>query len=183
MEGEIRAARPDDAACLAALSIQVWLNTYAVDGVRQALADYVFDAFTPATLAALIADPSRRLLVVELDGHLLGYVQLKRDSPCDGFDGPALEMERLYLMEGHTGRGLGRRLTMAARQWAASLPGQPRLWLTVWHRNERAIAFYRRMGMTVHGEWHFELEGARQLNYVMLDAPVVTADDAAGRLY
>ncbi|AUH52876.1 GNAT family N-acetyltransferase [Chromobacterium sp. ATCC 53434] len=183
MEGEIRAARPEDASSLAALSIQVWLSAYAVDGVRQALADYVFDAFTPAKLAALIADPARRLLVIELNGHLLGYTQLKLDSPCDGFDGPALEMERLYLSESHTGRGLGRRLTMAARQWASSLAGQPRLWLTVWHRNARAIAFYRRMGMAVHGEWHFELEGARHLNYVMLDAPVVTADDDAGRLY
>ncbi|MEN2427393.1 GNAT family N-acetyltransferase [Chromobacterium vaccinii] len=180
MELEIRSARPGDAASLAALSIQVWLSTYAIDGIRQALADYVLTEFTPEKMTALIADPARQLLVMEKNSHLLGYAQLKLDEACAGCDGPSQEMERLYLVESHTGQGLGRRLMVAARQWAAAQPGQPRLWLRVWHGNERAIAFYRRIGMAVHGETHFELEGAKHLNYVMLDpAPVGAALAAA----
>ncbi|MBP4051590.1 GNAT family N-acetyltransferase [Chromobacterium violaceum] len=176
MNVEIRSARREDAACLAALSIQVWLSTYAIDGIRQALADYVLTEFTPEKMAALIADPARQLLVMEKDGHLLGYAQLKLDEACAGCDDPSSELERLYLVERHTGQGLGRRLMAAARRWAAAQPGQPRLWLSVWHGNARAIAFYRRLGMAVHGETHFELEGARHLNYVMLDpAPVGAA--------
>ncbi|OHX13505.1 GNAT family N-acetyltransferase [Chromobacterium sphagni] len=176
MSVEIRKARRDDAACLAALSIQVWLSTYLTDGIRPSLADYVLTEFTPANFEALIADRSHHLLVLERSGHLLGYAQLSLDSACEGCDGPALELERLYLVENHTGQGLGRRLMMAARQWAQVQSGQPRLWLRVWHGNERAIAFYRRLGMALHGETHFELEGARHLNYVMLDpAPVGAA--------
>lgn len=170
---EIRAARPGDANCLAALSIQVWLSTYVTDGIRQDMANYVLREFTPAKLEALIADPARHLLVMEQDGFLLGYAQLKLDSRCQGCDFATVEVERLYLVESRTGEGLGRRLQQAARRWALALPGQPRLWLTVWHGNERAIAFYRRLGMDVHDECHFELEGARHLNYVMLDSASV----------
>ncbi|WP_227106449.1 GNAT family N-acetyltransferase [Chromobacterium rhizoryzae] len=169
----IRLAAPKDAGCLAALSIQVWLSTYVTDGVRRDMADYVLSEFTPANFEALIASPSHHLLAMEQDGFLLGYALMKLDSPCQGCDFPTVEVCRIYLVESRTGEGLGRRLLEAARQWALALPEPARLWLTVWHRNERAIAFYRRLGMTVHGECHFELEGARHLNYVMLDcAPV-----------
>ncbi|NHR04611.1 GNAT family N-acetyltransferase [Chromobacterium haemolyticum] len=171
----IRSATQADAACLAALSIQVWLSTYVTDGVRRDMADYVLNEFTPANFETLIASPSHHLLAMEQDGFLLGYALMKLDSPCRGCDFPTVEMLRLYLVESRTGEGLGRRLLAAARRWALDLPGQPRLWLTVWHRNERAIAFYRRLGMTVHGECHFELEGARHLNYVMLDCASVGA--------
>ncbi|AXE30100.1 GNAT family N-acetyltransferase [Chromobacterium phragmitis] len=181
MRVEIRSARPDDAACLAALSIQVWLNTYLIGGgIRRGIADFVLSEFSPEALKALIADPARHLLLMEDDGHLLGYAQMKLDSACQGCDFPTLEVERLYLLESHVGKGLGRRLMDAARQWARAQSGQPRLWLTVWHGNARAIAFYRRIGMAVHGETHFELEGAQHLNYVMLDpAPVGVASAAA----
>nr|WP_199068258.1 GNAT family N-acetyltransferase [Chromobacterium sp. ASV5] len=180
MTVEIRPARRDDAACLAALSIQVWLTTYAPDGIRPGVADYVLAEFTPANFEALIADPARRLLLMEEGRHLLGYALLKRDSACPDAGFPTLEAERLYLLESHTGKGLGRRLMDAARQWARAQSGQPRLWLSVWRGNERAIAFYRRLGMAEHGETYFELEGARHLNYVMLDpAPVGAAVAAA----
>ncbi|WP_047249173.1 GNAT family N-acetyltransferase [Chromobacterium subtsugae] len=179
MRVDIRNACREDAASLAPLSIQVWLSTYAFDGIRQALADYVLTEFTPEKMAALIADPARQLLVMEKDGHLLGYAQLKLDAACEGCDAPSLEAERVYLVESHTGHGLGRRLMDAARQWALAQPGQPRLWLRVWHGNARAIAFYRRVGMALHGETHFELEGARHLNYVMLDPAPIGAAMAA----
>ncbi|QEL57399.1 GNAT family N-acetyltransferase [Chromobacterium paludis] len=181
MKVATRSARADDAACLAALSIQVWLNTYLIGGgIRRGIADYVLSEFSPETFEALIADPARHLLLMEEDGHLLGYAQMKLDSACQGCDFPTMEVERLYLLESHTGQGLGRRLMEASRQWAQAQSGQPRLWLTVWHGNARAIAFYRRVGMLVHGETYFELEGAKHLNYVMLDpAPVEAAAEAA----
>ena len=37
-----------DAPALAALSIQVWLDTYATEGVSDLIARYVLDEFTPA---------------------------------------------------------------------------------------------------------------------------------------
>ncbi|KMN37495.1 hypothetical protein VI26_03640 [Chromobacterium sp. LK1] len=172
---EIRAARPGDASCLAALSIQVWLSTYVTDGVRRDMANYVLSEFTPANFEALIADPAHHLLVMEQDDFLIGYALLKRDSRCQGCDFATVEVERLYLVESRSGEGLGRRLLEAARRWALALPEPARLWLTVWHGNERAIAFYRRLEMDVHGECYFELEGARHLNYVMLDSASVGA--------
>lgn len=50
-------AGPTDAANLAALSIEVWLHTYARDGIRQAFSDYVLREFTAERFAAHIADP------------------------------------------------------------------------------------------------------------------------------
>ena len=41
------------------------------------------------------------------------------------------------------------------------------LWLTVNAGNGSAIRFYQRQGFAIVGEDHFELEGARHLNWVM----------------
>jgi ribosomal protein S18 acetylase RimI-like enzyme len=76
------------------------------------------------------------------------------------------EIARLYADQRWHGRGLGGALMhvciATARDWGADL-----LWLGVWERNARAIAFYEKHGFRVIGEQEFQLGADRQRDLVM----------------
>lgn len=81
--------------------------------------------------------------------------------------GPApVQLRRLYVDARHHGRGLGRQLLDAAYAAARELGGRT-LWLTVWERNERAIAFYSRCGFRIVGDTTFIVGEDAQTDHVM----------------
>ena len=60
----LRAASPDDAQNLATLATQVFLHTYATNGISRAISGHVMETFSPAKFSALIADPMATVWVV-----------------------------------------------------------------------------------------------------------------------
>jgi ribosomal protein S18 acetylase RimI-like enzyme len=75
-------------------------------------------------------------------------------------------LHRFYFDQAWVGRGLAQPL-MAAVKAAAIRRGAAFLWLTVWERNPRAIAFYRKSGFGVVGSTTFEVGNDRQQDWVM----------------
>jgi diamine N-acetyltransferase len=150
-----RPAEPGDASCLGVLSTQVFLDTYAVHGISPALADEVLAKHSVAVHEALLADPAVTILVAERAGHLVGFSQVRNGVGHALVPEPAAaELDRLYVQERFTGRGVGRDLLRHAEK-AAAARGADRLWLTAWEGNARALQFYPRrgyedLGMTVY---------------------------------
>jgi ribosomal protein S18 acetylase RimI-like enzyme len=163
----IRPALASDARQLAALATQVWLDTYALDGIEPALADYVLSEFTPQQFVGMAADPTRRLFVAVEGKALLGYIHLLLDSPCPAGMGGRLEVGTLYVSRHWHGRGIGRGLLDAAKAAAATL-GESALWLKAWHRNEAALAFYDALGWQRIGETDFVLDGQAHKNWLWM---------------
>ena len=58
----IRKAEERDASSLAAVGIEVWLNTYLREGVSPFFADYVLSEFTAQKFRDSIGDPSLAIL-------------------------------------------------------------------------------------------------------------------------
>lgn len=145
----IRNATSADELSIAVLGMQVFLDTYATEGIRDALAREVLEAFSPEKISSLIARPDIALLVAQARGHLLGFAQIavRTDHPMIG-DPDAAELQRLYVQERFTGHGIGWQLLERAQVQAASR-GASRLWATVWTGNHRAMSFYPRQGY-----WH-----------------------------
>ena len=54
----IRHAELADAPRLAVLAAQVWMHTYATQGVSAVIADYVLAELTPQAFAAKLSDPA-----------------------------------------------------------------------------------------------------------------------------
>lgn len=163
---DILPARPEDARSLAALSIEVWLDTYATEGVSDGFAAHVLETYTPDAFDRALADAHSRLLVARRNGMLLGYGLLRLNAkPVSDGCGTA-EIETLYIRRHHQRLGLGRRLYEGMRALAAKA-GQPKLFLTVYEGNHRAIAFYEALGMTQEGRWIFEFEGGAAPNVIM----------------
>jgi diamine N-acetyltransferase len=167
MTDRVRPARPEDAECLAALASLVWLDTYASAGIRPVLARYVQTSFNPQVFLEKLADPRQHILLLERSGHVLAYAVLQEGAVCPGEVAWQAELATLYVMPRFAGQGLGRQLLSASLQLASQL-GYPGLWLSVFHGNQRALAFYRHLGLQQVGDCYFEMEQERHLNHVFL---------------
>jgi diamine N-acetyltransferase len=163
----LRPARPADALCLRVLGLQVFLDTYATEGIRPSVAREVLAAFSEQATDAALADPLARLIVAERDGHLIGFAQLRLGSSQPlAPAGRQAELARLYVQAPFAGRGLGRALLAAAEQCALEAEANV-LWLQVWVHNARARAFYARCGFVDCGQVWYQFEDERHENRVL----------------
>jgi GNAT superfamily N-acetyltransferase len=146
-----RPAVPDDALCLAVLATQVYLDTYAPEGIRPAIARDVLAHCSVAAYERLLAEPDVAVLAAERDGHLVGFAMLHHGAGhALAADAAATELRRLYVQEPFTGRGVGRALLREA-ELAAAAHGATTLWLNAWVGNARALQFYARCGYEDRG--------------------------------
>ena len=161
-----RAALPADALCLGVLSTQVFLDTYATQGIRAAVAREVLALHSVAAYDALLADPGVTLLVAECAGHLVGFSQVADGVGHALVAQPAAsELRRLYVQEPFTGRGVGRDLLRQAEK-AAAARGADLLWLTAWEGNARALQFYPRCGYDDLGRTVYTIDGEDYPNHL-----------------
>ena len=163
----LRRARPADALCLRVLGLQVFLDTYATEGIRPAVAREVLASFSEQATQATLADPALCTTVAERDGHLVGFAQLRLSATQPlAPAGRQAELVRLYVQAPFAGRGLGRALLADAEQRALEA-GARVLWLKVWVHNARARAFYVRCGFVDCGSVWYEFEDERHENRVL----------------
>jgi ribosomal protein S18 acetylase RimI-like enzyme len=154
---DLRPLVPADAPALAALSRQVFAETYGPALPAQALANYLARAFSPGAVTGRLADPNRLGRGAWQADTLAGFASLVPvQPPAVGVSGRAVELERLYVARAHHGRGAGPALLWAALAAAAERRYET-IWLYVWEQNARALAFYRK--------WGFAQVGAQDLNY------------------
>ena len=164
---QIRSGRPGDARRLAVLATQVWLHTYATDGVTDEISAYVLSEFTVERFLASLGEPATSLLVADHDGCLVGLAVVRFGAPCPSGARSTVELQTLYVQEHFIGQGIGRSLLQAAEAEARERSASS-LWLTVNARNSRAIAFYADQGYAKIGTTHFVLGDARHENHVLL---------------
>ena len=163
----LRPARADDALCLGVLATQVFLDTYATDGIRPALAAEVRQAFSTEAITTLLARADTHVLVAEDARHLVGFAQvtLGTTQTCVASAAPA-ELDRLYVQEPYTGHGVGRALLQAAEACARDA-GATDLWLTPWVHNQRALRFYAKHGYADCGMAWFHMHSEQHENRVL----------------
>jgi ribosomal protein S18 acetylase RimI-like enzyme len=163
----IRNAGPDDNALLARLGAQTFRDTFGPDNTAEDMTAYLAQAFGPEKQAAELADPGTRFLIAEIEEETVGYARL-REGPAPECvpAGLPIEIVRFYALASCIGRGVGAAL-MARCLEHAQERGCDIIWLDVWERNLRAIAFYRRWGFTEVGTQVFVLGSDVQRDLLM----------------
>jgi len=164
----LRPANATDALCIGVLGMQVFLETYAPDGIRPDLAREVLQTLSPETTAAALARADQRFIVAERAGHLLGFAHWRPGAAHAGVQAQApAELFRLYVLQRFAGSGLGTRLLRAAED-AAAATGADTVWLTAWSGNTRALAFYPRRGYADVGATAYLIEGIAYENRLFM---------------
>jgi ribosomal protein S18 acetylase RimI-like enzyme len=168
----VRRATTADAPRLSQLGATIFRETFERENTPEDMARYVAEAFTPDRQTAEISDPEGTVLVAERagksgDAELVGYVHMVAGPAPATVQGPApLELKRLYVARAWHGQGVAQTLMDAALD-AARARGAQTMWLGVWERNPRAVAFYRKYGFTRVGEHTFILGADAQTDWVL----------------
>jgi diamine N-acetyltransferase len=144
----LRPAGAADADRLSALLCAVFAHTYGAELPDAVLDCHLADALSPAALAAALGAGGAHAILAEFDGATAGCAMLAPGTTLDS--SATLELAKLYVLPAHQGRGVAGALLDAALIQARAL-GHTRLWLCVWERNPRAIAFYRKHGFVTVG--------------------------------
>ena len=168
-EPVLRIATAADAQNLAALAIQVWLHTYATNGIRSVISQYVLTEFTAEAFMQKLNNTSLRLFVAEVNDHLVAYALVNLDAPCPTDASANVELTTLYVQEHFGGVGLGSKLLSLSQGTARERPVGSRLWLTANAQNMWALAFYAKHRFVQAGTIPFGFGGESHLNHILIE--------------
>ncbi len=166
----IRPARPSDNMLLAEVGAETFSGSFAAENTPEDMTAYLAESFGPEKQARELADPATRFLIVEEDGLTVGYAQLRlAKAPAAVAGRKPLEIVRFYARKPWIGTGIGAPLMQACLH-EAEHAGCDMIWLDVWERNARAIAFYQKWGFVERGTQAFRLGEDLQRDLLMARA-------------
>lgn len=164
----IRHGVATDAAALAELAARTFRETFGPDTPPEDLALYLAQAYGIPQQQQELADPDITTMLVELDGHLAGYAQVRSGETPEGVAGESpVELWRFYVAQQWHGRGVAQAL-MKQVEVEARQRGARTMWLGVWERNARAKAFYQKSGFIDVGSHTFMVGTDAQTDRILV---------------
>ena len=139
--------------------MQVFLDTYATEGVRPELASEAFAEYGREVFAQRLGHEGKTFYLAEFGSGLVGFAEVLRHnatSPIPGVSGA--ELVRLYVQPQAQGSGIGRELLQCAERCAIEA-GSAGIWLSAWEYNTRALAFYKRQRYKDVGYAQYVIQG------------------------
>ena len=154
MDLQIRRAGPGDAAALAGVGRDTFVETFAHLYPAEDLQTFLGESYTAESFAQYLDRRAHALWLAESDGCPMGYVQA---GPC-ALPHPEVtercgEVKRLYVRREVQGSGLGTALLTTALDWLGA--PRRRLWIGVWSHNLGAQRLYARHGFERVGAYQF----------------------------
>jgi ribosomal protein S18 acetylase RimI-like enzyme len=162
----VRNAVGEDANVLSVLATEVWLDTYAREGVLPAYATYLIERYSPAAFQRSLEAGDEHTIISARGPFVLGYAKLVVGQSLATPEHGTVELATLYVRSRHKRQKIGSMLLRHALL-LASKSGHSHLYLTVNHENHDALNFYRAHGFQKAGNWTFLFEGIEVPNIVM----------------
>jgi GNAT superfamily N-acetyltransferase len=171
----LRSATQADALRLSLLATQVFLDTYAYDGITDEISTKVAHDFSIGAFLKILATPETFITMAIHEGALVGFAQttVGRAQALIPKGMPA-ELDRLYVQEPFTKNGVGSAL-LASHEVQAAGKGAEVLWLTTWIENHRARKFYPMRDYQDYGATFFSLGSYKVENRVFAKVLQVAA--------
>ncbi|MEP6731207.1 MAG: GNAT family N-acetyltransferase [bacterium] len=162
-----RVATAADAALLASLAGTAFSDSFAADNTPENMALYMAKSFGEEIQREELNDPRHIVFFAEREGEVVGYAMMHDGTAPDSVaSANAMEIVRFYAVKRLIGSGIGATLMQRCLDEAVSR-GKNTVWLAVWSRNPRAIAFYGRWGFVNVGSQTFVLGHDRQTDDIM----------------
>ncbi|GAA0889021.1 GNAT family N-acetyltransferase [Rhodanobacter soli] len=163
----IRYAKPSDAKRLAALAEATFRDTFGSVNAVEDMNLHCRASYGEAIQSAEISNAGIATLLCDEGGNLAAFAQLRWSAApaCVSAQNPG-EIQRLYVAKSWHGKGMAHDL-MAACIGEMENRKSDVVWLGVWERNPRAIAFYKKFGFVEVGDHVFPLGTDPQRDIIM----------------
>ncbi len=163
----IRQASISDAGLIAALGARTFEEAFGALNSREDMEQYLTSNFSEVLLQSQLGDTSSTFLLAYENDKVVGYAMLNVGNPPDSVTGPGpIELVRIYVEAEAIGQGYGANLMEACLENAKN-NGHETIWLGVWEKNARAIAFYEKWAFKKVGLKEFILGSDVQKDIIM----------------
>jgi len=135
---------------LSKLSIETFVQAYEGVHSNNNLVAYCNDNYSIDSTKLLLNQKSVESVVAFQGSEPAGFYVLKHHQCPIKLVGLSTELKQIYVLSGHLGSGLGGKLFSSAVDQAMKNRSKW-LWLCVSNINDRAQAFYRKLGFTKIG--------------------------------
>jgi len=157
-----------DAAALAEFAARTFEETYSADNSPEDTRAHLSATYGLKQQTAELADPLVTTILAKFNGELIAYAQIRQNTPPSCVTHPApIELHRFYVDQSAHGSGLAFELMQAVHQAAHEIDAC-HIWLGVWERNARAIAFYKKARFVDVGSKFYMVGPDRQDDRVLV---------------
>ncbi len=164
----IRRGSPGDAEALSAFATRTFVDTYGAYNHPDNLRLHLAATYAVGKQHEELGDPRVVTLLAYREGKLAAFAQVRRsEAPACVACDAAVELHRFYVDRIWHGQGISHALLAEVRHAARAFDAVT-LWLKVWERNPRAIAFYAKSRFVDVGVTDFFVGHDRQTDRVLV---------------
>ncbi len=158
----------DDVKLLQKLSVQTFIETFGAQNTEADMQEYLNNQMSTSQLKKELEHAHSNFYFAYYKDRLAGYLKLNFESAQRETvgTGTAFEVERIYLFKDFQRQGLGKVLFEKAVALGKE-KGYRKLWLGVWEHNSPALAFYKKLGLTVFDKHTFVLGSDSQTDLML----------------
>ncbi len=158
----------EEAATLAQLAARTFRDAFGAQNNPLDLEQYISVAFSLEKMEEELSDPASTFYIAHDDDKPAGYIKLRTSKKPDCIDDAfPIELERIYVDQPYLGKGVGSALMKRALE-EGQKAGFKTIWLGVWKKNEKAVAFYLKWGYQIIGEHEFIVGNDVQYDHIMI---------------
>ena len=157
----------EDSRKLQEISYQTFNETFKDQNSPDNMKAYLEKAFNLPQLETELSNTSSQFFFVYFNHKVAGYLKVNtHNAQTEEMGDEALEIERIYVKNEFQKHGLGKDLLNKALEVAME-QNKKNIWLGVWEKNEKAIAFYQKMGFVQTGTHSFYMGDEEQIDFIM----------------
>lgn len=146
-----------DTPLIADIASRSFIESHHTSAPMHEIDNYIKAKYDQAVLREELEDPANIYYIIYTDKKPAGYSKIVFNSPHTRIAQQNItKLERIYLLQEFYGLKLGAELFSFNLRLSKS-NDQSGMWLYVWEKNDRAIAFYERAGFKIIGHGDFRL--------------------------
>ena len=163
----IKPANKKDAELIADMSRITFYEAFVNDNTKEDMDVFMNEQFSKAALMKEVEQEDGIFMLAYTGDEPCGYARMRLTNKKNILATEnAIEIARIYALNSAIGKGAGSALMQYCLDIATGL-NKSIIWLGVWEKNERAIAFYKRWGFEKFGEHTFLLGRDVQTDWLM----------------
>lgn len=167
MNLKIKKCEEDNLDVLIEISKETFISTFKDSNSEKNLKEYIEKAFNTNKMYEELLNENSVFYILYDDKIPVGYLKLNEgEGQSDIKDSSSLEIERIYVLKEFQGMGIGKILLDKAIDFAIDKK-KDYIWLGVWEKNEKALAFYKKNNFIIISQHSFFMGDDEQIDYIM----------------
>jgi len=164
---QIRKVVSIEIAELRDVSVRTFFETFSEHNSARDMQKYLDNSLSQKQLSDEVEDENSEFYFAIHNNEVSGYLKVNHgDAQTELKDQSSLEIERIYVLKEFQGKAVGQLLYERALQIANQMEVDY-VWLGVWEKNPRAIAFYKKNGFVEFDKHIFRLGEDDQTDIMM----------------